>query len=83
MKIEKDIPIPKLHKARGKNAYKDVGGHNRKYPFDEMEIGDSIFVEDQFANGLAGDAAHQYGRKHGVKFTGRSFREGVRIWRIK
>ncbi len=69
--IEKNVPIPLKGNVR------------RKYPFAQMEVGDSIFV--------AGDAAkteniscsaNAYGKRNGAKFSARCVEGGVRIWRI-
>ena len=39
IKIDKNIPTPEHPWASGKG---NTTHHNRKYPFDEMEIGDSF-----------------------------------------
>ena len=80
MKIEKNIPVPQIRKVRRSPG---VGGQNRIYPFNEMEIGDSIFIVGQTTKGKACDCAHQYGRRRNIRFTGRATEGGVRIWRIK
>lgn len=84
--IEKDIPIPP--KMRGQNA---------KYPFNEMEIGDSVFVpvEDvqncNRPNSAVSSAANVYAKRSGKKMITRTIREndeikgriiGFRVWRI-
>lgn len=70
--IEKDKPIPP----------------RRKYPFEDMEVGDSFFApRDDFPH--AGDAARVYAhhRKGKVKFRTRNVTEngvnGTRVWRIE
>ena len=79
MKIEKNIPVPPVQKI-GRSGKKH-GGNNRLYPFGEMEIGDSIFVD--LSNWKkARDAAFQYGKRNNLKFTTRKTDCGVRIWRI-
>ena len=73
MKIEKDIPAP-------------VGGpSNLKYPFHEMEVGDSIFFADepQASQSKPVIAARNFARTYGRKVVSRSEGTGVRIWRIK
>lgn len=80
MKIEKGIPAPKQ-----KNT--------SKYPFADMEVGDSVYVDGQRssynqavkdgAKFSALPTAHQYGKRSGKKFTGRNEGSGVRIWRIE
>ena len=73
VKIEKNIPIPE---ACG-------GAITRKYPFNEMEVGDSIFIEGRKGSYTPGNAAHNYGKNHGKKFTSRKENDGFRIWRIE
>jgi hypothetical protein len=77
VKIEKHIPVPP----------KQTGHSSRpsKYPFDEMVIGDSVFVPAILIKG-ARTAASTLAKKHGWKFTTRKLEEGgqkgVRIWRV-
>lgn len=64
--IEKDIPIP------------EVSGKGRsKYPFPEMEVGDSIFSD----NVSIRQAAYAYARRKGKKFVVRQVDGGYRVWR--
>jgi hypothetical protein len=68
MEIEKDVPLPSR------------AGKGSKYPWPDMDVGDSIQVSaDLYSRAVS--SAGQYGRKAKKKFTGRS-RE-LRIWRIK
>ena len=73
-KIEKEIPIPKK-----------IGGNGRlsKYPYKDMDIGDSFFVEKQGVRGKAVQSGYHFARKHGKKFTARPVEGGVRIWRVE
>lgn len=74
-KIEKGIPVASDGRER-----------QHKYPFAEMEVGDSFFVD----NVQSGDktyvsissASRGYGYRHNKKFKQRSENNGVRIWRI-
>ena len=75
MKIEKNVPIPK---GTGKGA-----GKPTIYPFSEMEVGDSVFLDGQRTGGPAYLSAMQHGRMHGKKFSARSVDGGIRIWRIQ
>ena len=70
-KVEKGIPIPTRKSQRWK-----------RYPFPEMEVGDSFLVsrEDGYK---AQSAAHEYGSRCGVKFCTRRLEIGLRVWRIK
>ena len=78
MKIDKGIEIP--------NPYKD----KRKYPFEEMEIGDSILFckeNDRVAQGRAANRVFMW-RSHNKamknrKYITRKTKQGIRIWRTK
>lgn len=78
MKIEKNVSMP---------SFKRYGdGRPMKYPFPEMEVGDSILVEPakrkkSTSPGVA--SARKWGKKHGVVFIARKQECGnMRIWRI-
>ncbi len=74
-KIEKEIPIPinALRKAP----------YNRKYPFREMEIGDSILIKNKASGHLTGNL-RRLSILTGFKFTTRKENIfDVRVWRIK
>jgi hypothetical protein len=66
VKIEKEIPIPTIH-------------HLQKYPFLEMEVGDSIFLGDYKHARGAQQSAYLYGRKLNRKFISRKEDDGLRI----
>lgn len=77
--ILKGIPVPASgYEARSK----------RKYPFGEMEIGDSVFIPD-WPKDKKGDFIHSscYSKSYKVGLIGRkTIRDGVEgymIWRIK
>lgn len=74
-KIENDVPIPE--KART--------GRGRKYPWESMNVGDSIAFEAAAEYERARSASNAYARNHkGVKFTARQTLNGnYRIWRVK
>ena len=63
--IDKDTPFPEPKK---------------RYPFDEMEVGDSFFAKRTTQQLLSSAARHQ---KDGRKFTARAENDGARIWRVK
>lgn len=75
-KIEKGIPIPKV-------------GRTRKYPFQEMEIGDSFLYDKEFSREnmtLISNAARAWSNKgnYGYKFTVHKTEDNkIRIWRVK
>jgi len=71
--IEKNVVIPQ---ARTK----------RNYPYREMEIGDSFFVEDDRLSGVC-NTNNRMQRILGWKFTARTETigdvKGVRVWRTE
>lgn len=83
MKIEKDVPLPGPYV-----------GAPRKYPFPDMEVGDSFAVPlegESSSRGMdtAADklrcAALNHGRRYGGKFVVRTVREEnvARCWRVE
>ena len=77
-KIEKKVPIPEVHSKNN-------------YPWPEMEVGDSVFVEVEEGQSLfdlkrkVGPSARYYGEKTGKKFNTLLMREenGVRVWPLE
>jgi hypothetical protein len=67
--IEKNVVIPP---ARVK----------RNYPYREMEIGDSFFVEDDKLSGVC-NTNNRMQRLLGWRFTARTEGKGVRVWRTE
>ena len=76
MNIDKSIPVPE-------NAGR-IGGI-KKYPFADMQVGDSVFFAGEKIGRRCNPylAAQQVAIRHGMKFCGRSIDGGVRIWRIE
>lgn len=69
IKVEKDVPIP-------------AGDNRSKYPFAELEIGDSFTVEKSKYSSLRNLASYRknrYGETYVVKVEG----EKVRVWRTE
>lgn len=66
-KIEEGVPL------------KSRLGYN-KYPFGEMEIGDSFFSNADRT--LVSSAASWYGKRNGRKYSTRKDGTGFRVWRI-
>lgn len=70
--IESDIPIP------------PPAGPRHKYPFMELNIGESFFIPNVKAKQISGTAA-QYARRNNVKLLVRTWTkdgvEGARVWR--
>ena len=77
-KIEKNVEIPVVHSKT-------------KYPWDQMEVGDSVLVIAEKGQTLfnlkrkVGPSARYYGNVTGKKFKALMIREenGVRIWRLE
>lgn len=72
-KIEKSIPIPE---ARGRRA--------KKYPFEQMEVGDSFFVPLEEGKSPSAIHASIATAKHrlGINLTTAREEGGIRVWRI-
>lgn len=77
IKIEKNIPIaPKRAPGRPSKS---------KYPFNEMEIGDSFFVSGitlSTINCTVRKFRMRNARNDGLKFTVRAVDGGFRVWRV-
>jgi len=71
--IEKNHVVP---------ASVDGLGRREKYPWSQMEVGDSFFVKDGEVRKVAGAACHA-GRRAGKKFVVRAVDGGVRAWRYE
>lgn len=69
-KIDKDVPRPK-----------SGSGRRLMYPWDKMEVGDSILFEKEKGKSAA-ESAHAYGRKRGQVYQSKAVEGGVRVWRI-
>lgn len=69
IKLEPNIPIP-----RG------TRGVENRFPFKEMNVGDSFFTADRSARQAAYDFAQN--RNFNMKFATRKVDGGLRIWRI-
>jgi hypothetical protein len=70
IKIDKNVPIP------------ETSGAGALYPFAEMEVGDSFYVEGKTTAQLQNSASHWRKRK-GWKFRTRTEDKGARIWRVE
>lgn len=74
-KVDRDIPIPPIN-GRGE------GRKNPKlYPWDEMKVGDSFFVDTMLMHHMAPTVQRQQLGRPGVKYTIRTIGTGVRVWR--
>jgi hypothetical protein len=71
-KIEKSISIPPT----------GVGGRVGKYPWAEMEVGDSLFIPGKTAYSMGSTPSGWAARHPPYKFLCRTVDGGVRVWRI-
>ena len=75
-KVEKGVPIPVARR-----------GTEKKYPFSDLEIGDSFFVSGKLVVTFSGQVSTAAKRMPGRRFTARTVTEngikGVRVWRTK
>ena len=69
--IDRHVPVP-LSAGRGL----------RKYPWDELRVGDSFLAPVRSITNLSNTRALAQA-KTGFRFTLRTVPEGVRVWRIK
>ena len=72
-KVEKGIPIPERS--------------NKKYPWGEMEVGDSFFIKCEYTrlkHQSIGGSKTNWKKRHNpnCKFTVRRVDGGIRAWRI-
>ena len=75
-KIEKNVPMPK-------NWMNSFERHrDRKYPFKEMEVGDS-FLANGIKEKTVKSIAYAEGHRLGKKFACRTVDGVVRVWRIQ
>ena len=72
IKIEKSVPMPSGPGKRGRMIY----------PWDEMDVGDSFFV-DGVSSAAMSACASAFGRRNGKKFTCRKEGTGTRVWRVE
>jgi hypothetical protein len=78
--IEKNVPLIKINK---------VGSRGLKYPFREMEVGDSFAFkivnkeEKRAIMQKVNTSAYYYGKRNKKKFVCRSLENEVRVWRIE
>ena len=66
MLVEKSVPLPE-----GK----------KRYPYKEMDIGDSFFVGDGKLQVVC-NANYRASKRLGMQFIARKEPEGVRVWRV-
>ena len=85
MQIRCDIPVP--NKIQRKISTKVKPGRPMKYPWPNMNVGDSIFFPDEPKGSISLPAVScsVWGSSQSPsrKFAKRSIDGGVRIWRVK
>lgn len=69
IKIDKNIPVPK----------------SKKYPWDKMEVGDSIYIDSRAMGKSAATCFNIYIKRNKLdwKYKSRTEGNGTRIWRVK
>jgi hypothetical protein len=72
--IETGIPVPKVNTSSNHSR-------GKKYPWLDMEVGDSFFVPDMLIQ-LISNSVTGASKRTGFKFTCRTVEGGVRVWRI-
>jgi hypothetical protein len=55
----------------------------KRWPFDEMKVGDSFLIPADVKRVTFSVAAKRWANKHGAKFTTRKTPEGYRCWRTE
>ena len=76
MKIDRNVPPP-VDNSRD-------GIHWRKYPFPDMRVGDSLFLEGEDGRllKLAAKSFQYLRRADGWKYRSRQENGGTRVWRV-
>jgi hypothetical protein len=72
-KIEKNVAVPASVRTGGKS----------KYPWNEMDVGDSFFVPGAKVETFYTLTATQNKKDAGRRFIARKVDDGVRVWRIE
>lgn len=71
--VDHDVPIPVGAKSKR--------GRPPKYPWADLEVGDSFFVKGKRPIDL-GEITQRMARRTGFRFITRTVQGGVRVWRI-
>lgn len=69
MKIEKGIPAP-------------IENFKVRFPFDEMQVGDSIFIPKEHINSACASIVHFACSRSHFKYTSKKEGDGKRFWRL-
>ena len=73
IKIDKDIPLPT----------DTINHRNTKYPWKEMEIGNSFFSTSKGIPTLVSNMNKRSDEKYTSRKDNDGFNDGYRVWRIK
>ena len=68
LEVENGVPLPEVPERV-------------RYPFADMEVGDSFLIRDESLVKNARSAAWMFGQRHGARFSCRRVAEGWRVWR--
>lgn len=71
--IDKNVPLTKTTR-------KSHGGQPSKYPWTQMQVGDSFFVAGKTVKSFSGNT-YSAGKRLGQKYSVRSVDGGIRVWR--
>jgi hypothetical protein len=63
-------------------AARQHSGRREKYPWSQLDVGQSFFVEGVALRSMSSTASHA-GRRNGKKFIARDAEGGVRVWRYE
>lgn len=78
--VKIEVGVPMMGEPYGHDVF---GAPSEKYyPFDKMNVGDSIFVKNAIKGGNVHAAANNFYAQTGREFEARGYDNGLRIWRI-
>jgi hypothetical protein len=63
-------------------AARQHNGRREKYPWSQLDIGQSFFVKGGVLRSMSSTASHA-GRRNGKKFIARDAEGGIRVWRYE
>ena len=72
IQVDRGIPLPRPRRDR-----------RWKYPWLEMEVGDSFLVPDERNVLRMVRVGCSTSRRHGMRFEARQVEGGVRVWRVE
>jgi hypothetical protein len=83
-KIDKGIPLPaRLRRVVGEAVFKRLGNSAPRFPFADMEIGDSFHMTKGYASpSVIRHAIEEHPDAQGKRFTTATEDGGLRVWRI-